>query len=163
MKKSQTNRLLALTRSGELNNDNLHRIAISNLKDEERRIMRWWSWKYRTPLKPLGEHTIEELIVEMLEDWYSKHPQEAERFLDLVDAEEWNGETTPEYEAEIQRKLKKINAKNKVDISKFQTTEEMSDDQYHEMLKNLGRDLPGSKKQREAVLGVSEAEFEDAF
>ena len=160
----------ALLRVEGFNNDNLHRIAISNLQDHERQVFRWWCKKYRTPQKPLGEHTIEELMIEMLEDYYERHPQEIERFLDNTAQEpEWDGSTSPEYEAQIRARLEKINKKMGVDIKKFQSDVELSEVEVRNILDNLGKDLPGSRnmtkrkgEKNQAVLG-NDDEFEESF
>ena len=94
------------------NNRNLHRIAISNLQDHEKRIVRWWCNKYKVPVKPLEDHTMEELLVEMLEDYYERHPQEIERFYDEESAQQeigWDGRMSDQYESDMKKRLKKIN------------------------------------------------------
>lgn len=160
----------ALLKVEGFNNDNLHRVAISNLQDHERQVIRWWCKKYRAPLKPFGEHTIEELMIEMLEDYYERHPQEIERFLDNTSQEpEWDGTTSPEYEAQIQARLAKINKKRGVDLKKYQSDVELSDAEVRNILDNLGKDLPGSRKmtkrkgETQAVLGNDDDEFEESF
>lgn len=160
--------LSELLRDKSLNNYNLHRIAISNLQSAERQIERWWCKKYKRPLKEYDEHTIEELMIEMLEDYYDKNPQEAKKFLNVaIQEDDWDGSTSPEYEAEIQARLRKINKRNRVDISKYQTpNENVSDEQFEEILRNVGRNLPKSKvseKKEDGSLIIESDEFDDAF
>jgi hypothetical protein len=148
------------------NNDNLHRIAISNLQDHERQVIRWWCKKYRTPQKPFGEHTIEELIVEMLEDYYERNPQEIGKFVTRTLQEpEWDGTMSPEYEAEIQKRLERINRRNGIDISKFQSDENLSDEEAQNIIDNLGRNLPRSTMvtKKDEADTISEDEFEESF
>lgn len=164
----QLKSLSELLRNKVLNNDNLHRIAISNLRDHERQVARWWCKKYRTPLKLFAEHTMEELIVEMLEDYYDNHPAEIERFLSSEEnIPDWDGSMSPEYEAEIQARLRKINERNRVDISKYQTTDEnLTDEQCESILNNLGRNLPKSRavtKRDDGSMTIGSDEFEDKF
>jgi len=145
------------------NNDNLHHIAISNLRDHEKQIFRWWRAKYKQPEKPLEDHTMEELIVEMLEDYYEKHPVEADRFLaGSSGAQEWDGKMSPEYEREIQARLKKRH----VDISKYQSDDELTPEQEKEILESLGKNLPKSRALTKKVSGPTlgnDSEFEDTF
>lgn len=152
-------------------NDNLHRIAISNLQDHERRTIRWWCKKYRTPLKPLEEHTIEELVIEMLEDYYDEKPEEILRFQEslLVESGEtlWDGRMSGEYEKQVGARLKKLNAKRGIDISKYQSEDELSNDEVQNILDNVGRDLPKSraltKKGVVTPPSLGDGEFEDEF
>ena len=150
--------LSALLRDCEWSNDNLHRIAISNLSDNERVLVRWWCKKYQTPQKSLNEHTWEELYIEMLEDYYSEHPEQAERFMNSVEIEEWDGRTSPEHEAQMRARLKRIN--ENVDLKKYQSDVELSEEEEKQILENLGRNLP---KSRMAAKAESDLEFEDNF
>ena len=47
-----------LLRELDFSNDNLHRIAIANVSDSERVLARWWTKKYRTPLKQFGSEEV---------------------------------------------------------------------------------------------------------
>jgi len=161
--------LSELLRNQTFNNDNLHRVAISNLSDHERRIQRWWCKKYKTPLKDFEDHTIEELVVEMLEDYYDNNPSEIERFLSTEGVDpEWDGKMSADYEAEIQKRLKKINERNHVDLKKYQTPDEnLTDDQIQSILDTVGKNLPKSRmvtknEDGSMTLGSSD-EFEDKF
>jgi hypothetical protein len=173
--------LQELLRNRNWDNTNLHRIAISNLSDGERKIARWWCKKYSTPLKSFGDHTIEELIIEMLEDFYEARPEEIERFhasLDAVAAEEenWDGSMPDDYERSIKDRIQKINERNRVDLSKYQSENITTSIEDDEILENLGRNLPKSTKvgivkshnpkrlelgSDQPVLGADE--FEEAF
>lgn len=144
------------------NNDNLHRIAISNLSDNERKIARWWSKKYSQPLKSFEEHTIEELVVEMLEDYYEEKPQEIERFLSHdAGIQDWDGTMSEEYERKMKKRLAK---KPQVDLSKFQDEKELTEEEEAAILDNLGRNLPGSSGPKPKEEKVEQSlEFEDTF
>jgi len=144
------------------NNDNLHRIAISNLRDHERRVIRWWVKKYNQPLKPLEEHTIEELVIEMLEDYYDSHPQEVERFLSReAGIQDWDGTMPEEYEKRMAKRWKK---KPQVNLDQFKDEKELSEEEEAEILANLGRNLPGSTgpKPKEEKIDPT-LEFEETF
>jgi len=134
------------------NSDNLHRIAISNITvNTETKISRWWSEKFRTPMKPFLEHTTEELVIMFLEDHYEKNPIEMQKFLAPAPEEgEWDGKMPVEYERVMEAKMKKIQEKNKVDLSKYQDEKPVSQEEEDRILKNLG--LPQDK-----------GEFEDNF
>ena len=94
-----------------VNADNLHRVAISNLDDQERALTRWWCNKYRTPPKPLEDYTLEEIFVEHLEDFYERDPRAAKDFLRSVrKEEEWDGNHAVSVERELQARWAKINA-----------------------------------------------------
>lgn len=156
----------ALLSNEGFNNDNLHRIAISNLQDHERQVIRWWCKKYRTPQKPFGEHTMEELIVEMLEDFYERNPQEISKFVARsLEEPEWDGTMPPEYEAEIQKRLEKINRRQRIDIEQFKSDEELSDEEAQKIIDNLGRNLPRSRMmtKKDEADTMLEDEFEESF
>jgi chorismate mutase len=156
-----------LLQGNAYNNDNLHHIAISNLRDHERQIIRWWKAKYRQPEKPLDEHTIEELMVEMLEDYYERHPVEVDRFLaGASGAPDWDGCMSADYEREIQARLKKLNVRP-ADLKKYQSDVELTPEQEKEIFESLGRNLPKSKaltkRENEPLTLGNESEFEDTF
>jgi len=138
----------------ELSDSNFHRIAISNLDSTERKIARWWAKKYRTPLKPYRDHTFEELLIEMLEDYYEDHPAERNRFLGQSD-DDWDGRTSPEHERRIQKRLGKI---KKVDVSKYQDKEQLSEKDEKLTIENLGMNLPKSR-----IVKANSDEFEEVF
>ena len=106
---SRLKSLPEILRYSSFTNDNLHRIAIAGLQDHERRTIRWWCKKYRTPIKPLEDHTIEELMVEMLEDYYDNNPAEIERFYESLGREsgliDWDGRMPKEYEVGMKQRL----------------------------------------------------------
>lgn len=130
-----------------VNNDNLHRIAISNLSDPERQLARWWTKKYKQPLRSYQEHTLEELMLERLEDYYEANPTEIERFAasQFVD-EEWDGTMPEEHEREVLARIAKIDARNRVDIAKYQGPD-VSDEEAEKILASLGLNLPKSSKK----------------
>lgn len=135
--------------SRNFNHDNLHRVAISNLESSVRRQEKWWSKKYQTPLKQYEDHIEEELWVEMLEDFYDAHPVEIQRFLDNENVRQvgdWDGRMSDAYEKEIKQKLVKINERNRVDITKYQSSEVLTEAQEKKILESLGMNLPNSKK-----------------
>jgi len=153
----------------EYSNDNLHRIAISNIADGERTLQRWWQRKYKTSIRHFNDYVREELVIEMLEDFYDNNRTEIDRFYDSLEKEkiakeaEWNGSVSPEYEAEIQKRISKF---KKVDLSAFQSEKdkELSKEDEDKILNNLGRNLPKSKMAKEkgvALLGSDE--FDEEF
>lgn len=131
------------------NHDNLHRIAISNLDNGRRRQERWFSKKYQKPLKEYEDHHEEELWIEMLEDFYDAHPVEIHRFMEAESArtnDGWDGRMSSEYEKQIKQKLQRINERNGVDISKYQSGEKLTQAQEEKILADLGMNLPKSRK-----------------
>jgi len=113
-------------------------------------------------LKPLNEHTQEELIIEMLEDYYEKNPAEKDKFLKAVSQplleEKWDGKMSDEYEREMQKRFAR---KPLVDDSRFKSNEVLTPEQERDILDNLGRNLPGSKR----VINQTKRsdEFEEEF
>ena len=169
--------LSALQRAA-YNNDNLHLIAISNLNDPERRIIRWWSKKYKSPQKPLEEHTIEELIIEMLEDYYDNNVTEASRFLEGIESrtyryeDVWDGTMPDDYQRNVVAGLKGFYNKNRVDLAKYQSDEELTPEQEEEIVNNLGKNLPRSKSYSSSKVGprrgievptIGGDEFDESF
>ncbi len=129
-------------------NDNYHLIAISNLTDPEYQLKRWWCNKYQIPLKSLDEYTIEELFIEMLEDYYADNPKEIEKFKNKEE-EEWDGTMSIEYENSIRPWLEKQKDKNL--LAKYDSDIELTEEEEKEMLKNLGKNL------------IPRDEFEESF
>ena len=124
--------------------------------------MKWWCDKYKQPIKPLHEHYWEELYIEHLEDFYDKNPIEIERFQASVIAadnaqDDWNGSMPAEYEKAMKARLKKINERNKVDMTKYQSSEVLTQEQEEAILASLGMNLQPPKK------GLERGEFEDTF
>jgi hypothetical protein len=108
----------------------------------------------------------EELVIEMLEDFYEAQPAEVHKFLLTEDAREhgdWDGRISSEHEERMQKVWKK---KKQVDLSKYQSKEELTSEQEEQILANLGRGVPGSKvvtkKGNEVTLGKDD-EFEEKF
>lgn len=137
--------LSELLRGIHFSNHNLHRIAISNLADGDRRLIRWWCKKYRTPIKPLFDYTSEELLIEYLEDFYDNNPIEIERFMHgeaSLDADDWDGRMPDDYEREIKAKLA---SKRQINVEQFKSDEVLTPDQERAIMDNLGRNLPRSK------------------
>jgi hypothetical protein len=138
-------------------NDNLHRIAISNLSDGDRELKRWWTKKYGKPLKDFEDHTPEELLIEMYEDYYAKNPQEVQAFEDIVTRDdEWDGSMPDDHEFEMKKILDK---KGKVDLSKYQTDGDLTEEDEKKILESLGMNLPKSKR----VVNMGEGEFDEHF
>jgi len=148
------------------NNDNLHRVAISNLQNTERRLERWWEKKFRSPLKEYEDHTYEELLVGMLEDYYESHPEEAERFSSSIfyeEDKEWDGKVSDDYEEMAQRDLKKFFERNKVDLTKYQGEEE-EDLTEDDLLAQLRRRVPTKDSSMGHPKSVeNDLEFDDDF
>jgi hypothetical protein len=148
---------IKLKRSSQklVNADNLHRVAISNLGDQERALTRWWCNKYRTPPKPLEDYTLEEVFVEHLEDFYERDPRAAQSFLRSVRKEEdWDGNHAVEVERELQARWVKINRRKGIDpnktLAKYQTEsdKEMTTEDFNKIMASVGKNLPGSKTTR---------------
>jgi hypothetical protein len=158
-----------LLRDLELDDSNLHRIAISNLEDSEVRVRRWWTKKYKRPTREFDEHTREELVIEMLEDFYEANTSEIDRFFHAEDAKqarliEWDGSMPEAHEKAMRARFKKVN--EKVDLKRYQTSEQLTAEQEKAILDNLGKGLPGSRaltnKGKEVVLGKGD-EFDENF
>jgi hypothetical protein len=153
----------------KLSNDNLHRIAISNIVHGERTLERWWQKKYKTSIKHFDDCTREELIIEMLEDFYDNNRTEIDRFYDSLEREklasfkEWDGKTDDEYEIEIQKRLSKF---KKIDLSAFQSDKdrELTEEEEASIFNSLGRNLPKStKKEEKSLLTLGSDEFDEEF
>ena len=132
-----------------LNADNLHRIAISNLSNNEHALRRWWHKKYRIPPKQIEDYTEEELYVEHLEDYYSANPKAIQEFLaSSVKVDDWDGEIDPELERETLKRLERFNKRRDIDIKKYQTEgdTDLSDEAVAAILASVGKDLPGSRR-----------------
>lgn len=146
---------------------NLHLIAISNLQDPNRILIRFMMRKYKTPPKPIMEYTAEEIRVEMLEDYYERHPQEAERLMDSVRqislSPQYNVEegTTAEYEKDLKEKNKKFFERNTFDLSKWKSDKPLTKEEEEQIIANLGRDK--TKRPKESHGLITEEEFEDIF
>lgn len=119
------------------NEDNFHRIAISNLSVTQKVIERWWEEKFQTPLKEYEDHTEEELYIKMLEDHYYNNPAEVDRFWQSLSYDDWTGETDEEYEKGIRERLERVAPK--IDISKYQSEKEVSED---DLMEELRRQTP---------------------
>jgi hypothetical protein len=142
-----------------VNNDNLHRIAISNLEDQEKSLVRWWCDHYRQPPKPLDDYTVEELYIERLEHYYSKKPERIKEFLDR-EAKEWDGGFDDETEKEIAR----FSKGKTVDLTKYQKdSSDLSDEAAQRIIDNLGMHLPGSKVTTAQPSYDDNDDFDDEF
>jgi hypothetical protein len=146
---------------------NLHLIAISNLQDPNRLLIRFMMRKYKTPPKPIMDYTAEEIRIEMLEDYYERNPQEAEKLMDSVRQSSLNPrydvqeeQTSAEYEKELKLKNKKFFERNKFDLSKWKDERELTKAEEEEIIANLGKD---KVKPTHKSSFVSEDEFEDLF
>jgi hypothetical protein len=145
-----------------VNNDNLHRIAISNLNNDEKKLIRWWCDRYKQPPKQLDDYTFEELYVEQLEHYYSKNPDKISDFFAKNSQEEeaeWDGR----FDGETERRISSFWSKRKSGtIKKYQTdNREYSDEEIEKMLGSVGKHLPGSKTTVEKP--IDEEEFDDLF
>jgi len=142
-------------------NDNLHFIAIENIKDEALLLRKWWHKKYRIPPKPLDEYTYEELFIEQLEDYYLGDASRVETFLSSVGQgkDEWDGEAPPEVEQTLEKRRE--NSKGRIDKYKTED-EEISEEEFNKMMDNVGYNLPGSKKTVDQGSAMSD-EFEETF
>jgi hypothetical protein len=145
----------------DFTNDNLHRIAISNLQDGHRDLERWWAEKYKAPKKSFDEHCLEELLIEKFEDYYKQNPDEIARFENAIETaadKAWDGSTSAEHERHIQKWLAK---KPKVDLSKYQSDEPITEEDEKKILDSLGFNLPKSSK----IVNLSDdkREFYDEF
>lgn len=152
----------------KLDNDNIHRIAITNSRDPERSLQAWWRKKYRIPPKDLDDYTAEELLLEYLEDYYRRHPEEADKFQDSATRrleDGWDGKPDPEMEKLVIERLKKNKVFDPAIIEKYRTPgdENLSDDEIKEIFDSLGRDLPGSKTKTVLDNGDELEEFSDVF
>lgn len=148
---------IAEIKSDELN---YHKIAIANLEDNELQLRRWWHEKYNIPPKPLDDYRIEELYVEMLEDFYSENPRQLAEMKDKITFQnepEWDGETTEEYEAAMAPWFEK----NKIDISEFQSDEELTSEQEQAIIDSLGK--PGPPAVIENHQQFEDDEFEETY
>lgn len=153
-------RLSRLLKGFEPKQDNLHRIAISNIEDNfEASAARWWERKFRQPLKAYEDHTIEELAIKMFEDFYDRNPNEIEKFKkgEVVE-DEWDGTIDPEHEARVKEKLRKIDERNRVDIRRYQSEKELSEEEERKILESVGK-----KKLSPSSPTIGEDEFEDEF
>lgn len=133
----------------DYNDNNFHRIAISNLNTPSRQIERWWEDKFQKPSKAFEDYTEEELYIMMLEDYYEKNPKEADRFMGHSD-EDWDGEIDSEHERAMQDRIEDI--QKPYDLSRWQ-----SNDDYDEvdLVKDLEKSFPSLDKD--------EGEFEETF
>jgi len=132
------------------NNDNLHRIAISNLNDEEYKLKKWWHNKYKVPPKPLDDLTIEEVYLDYLEDWYSKDPRRVEDFYrQTQDFDDWDGELDDATEQRIAARWAKIKEHHDDGdvLARYRTKgdEDLDDEKVDAILRDLGKNLPGSQ------------------
>lgn len=143
-------------------NDNLHRIAISNLSDGERSLRRWWEKKYKTPHKEYEDHTVEELLVQMFEDYYDQNPAEIQRFVLRSNVEEWDGRMSKEHDERMKKRFG-----NTAVLKKYQDFKPITEEEEQRILDSLGRNLPGSKFVRDLGGGEKSVrqtdEFEDEF
>ena len=134
----------------DLSNDNLHYIAISNLHDGERKIERWWANKYKVPLKPYKDHTVEELVIEMLEDHYESNPDEVAEFYKKLSASIIDDEYVHEFSEADKKWMERAN--RKVDLNRYRSEKTLTEEEEKKLLDNLGRNLP-----------TKTGEFEDNF
>ena len=127
--------------------NNYHTIAIANLQDSEYQLKKWWHKKWNIPPKNFDEYTIEELFVEMLEDYYDNHPEEINRYLDVE--EEWDGTMPESYYNDPATKAFHEKHKNDGFLARYQSDEELTPEQEKEILDNVGKNLPHSTMTEE--------------
>lgn len=145
-----------------VNNDNLHRIAISNLDNDEKKLIRWWCDHYKQPPKPLNDYTFEELYIEHLEHYYSRNPDKIADFFARhnQDDEEWDGKFDDETEQRINAYWSK---RSSGAIKKYQKDDrQYSDEEIKEIVDSLGKNLPGSKVVKSNPI-MGDDEFDDLF
>jgi hypothetical protein len=154
-------------RNKELNStDYLHLVAIENIKDENRIIERWWRKKYNRPSRDFEDHTKEELVIEMLEDYYDAHPIEIEKFLFSMNARkevDWDGKISVEHERYMQKRFANPDL-----IEKYRTDKELTAAEEKKILDSLGMDLPKSKvlnakRSGEVIPETLGADFDETF
>jgi ABC-type nitrate/sulfonate/bicarbonate transport system substrate-binding protein len=124
--------------------------------------------KYKTPPKPIMDYTAEEIRLEMLEDYYERHPQEAERLLDSVRRRSSfvsanSEEMSEEYDKAIKKTYAKFFKRNTFDLSRFKDDRELTPEEEEEIIANLGRKVPSKKLPSLSQGLISEDEFEDEF
>lgn len=150
-----------------------HRIAVSNLDDIERRLIRHWQKKYGQPQKPLNDYTLEELYIEWLEDYYELHPKEANAVRETMDQkvspqlqEEWDGKLSDEMEKDRQeyweRRMKK-NPNLKVDMDQFKTDEVMTPEKAQAYFDAVGRGGVPKVVDKSAEKQKKPGEFEEKY
>jgi hypothetical protein len=130
-----------------------------------RRLEIWWRKKYHVPPKDYLEYTPEELLVEYLEDHYYKHPNDVDKFTATAKLKQdlgWDGKLDPDVERAVIKRLKRLNRGDPAIIEKYRTSgdEDLTEDEFNDMLDAVGRNLPGSKNTNKMI---SEDEFEDSF
>lgn len=100
-----------------------HLIAITNIEDTQHRLSKWWHKKYGIPPKSLEDHTIEELFIEQLEDFYEANPEEIGKLKEmmLVEDDDWDGTMSDEHEKKMKKFAERV---GHVDLTRFQKKSE---------------------------------------
>lgn len=113
----------------ELYMDGIKAIAVNSLDTNETKLCRHWSKKYKLPMNDprLLALTMEELLVEYMQDIEEENAPNYDKEEILKEDEGWLGETSTDHEQAIQKKLSKL---PQVDLSKYKDNEkpEFEDD-----------------------------------
>lgn len=151
-----------------------HRIAVSNLDDPVHALERHWRERYRVPARGLSDYTLEELYVEFLEDYYAVHPKEADALRLAMaaeepvvsvtrDAEGWDGRLPDAVEQERQaywRRRQEQRPYLKVDLEQFRSTEEMTPEKARGYFERVGR---GGAAVKSPAPTLGAGEFKEEF
>ena len=140
-----------ILRNLSYNEDNFHRIAISNLEAPENNFERFWEEKYKSPIRPYEEHTHEEIYIKMLEDYYHKNPVEIDRFHSSLLEDDWDGNFDADYERVMSEKAKRIGPH--VDLTQFQDDKDSEVDVVDNLRKELD-DIDDEYNVKDKILGT---------
>ncbi len=113
----------------------LQKIALQRInKHSNHYLILWWVRKYNRPCNDplLLSLTWEELYIDYIIDHYANDPKELEK----AEAElggkgfvGWEGQTSEQYEAQIKKKLGKV---QDVNLSKWQDDTDKGEDEFEE-------------------------------
>jgi len=119
----------------------MHRLAIDALNNSLVYLETWWRDRYRVPGKPFEDHSFEELYLERLISFYYEHPDEIKKTLQnlVYDDDDWDGELSDEEEDRVQAWA----SRRKVDLSKYQSDEEVTEEEEERIIRSLGTNSPG--------------------
>lgn len=104
----------------------------------------------------------------MYEDYYDKHPREAEMLLQNIEAEQDvyssfinEDEVDVEHEEMMQKEHAKFFQKNTFDLKAFQSDKKLTPKEEQAILDSLGRN--NSKNNTVSLPSITDDEFEDNF